>query len=206
MANVDIKAKKCTTPVFRASYPHLFKPNTSFEGQEPKFGITMLFPKNADLSGMKKAAQNALIEKWGSDKTKWPKKLRNPFRDGDAEKDSEEYKGVWFISATSKKQPGVVNQQLEPIISESTDSDGFYAGCFARATLIAFAYDTAGNKGVSFALQNVQKVKDGKPFSGRKSASEDFEVIEDTSEDAENYGGSDESPESGESDESDMGF
>jgi hypothetical protein len=38
----------------------------------------------------------------------------------------------------------------------------------------AFGYDTNGNKGVSFALVNVQKLADGKRLSGNPSAEDEF--------------------------------
>lgn len=174
-------AKKVLTPEFRVSFPAVFKAK-SFEGQEPKYSITMLFDKKADLTGLKKAIQAAAVEKWGEDKAKWPKNLRTPLRDGD-EKELDGYAGHYFVNASSKQKPGLVNQKVEPIISE----DDFYAGCYARATLQAFAYDTAGNKGVSFGLQNIQKLRDGDTFSGRRRPSDEFTAVEDGSDDASNY-------------------
>ena len=183
---MDITKKKCTTPLFRASYCAVFEPK-AFKDQEPKYSLTMLFEKSEDLKELKRAAHNAKIEKWGP-KEKWPKNLKSPFRDGDADKpDSPEYADKIFVSARSKEAPQVVDRN--PKIRLLTTED-FYSGFFARATLIAFAYDTAGNKGVSFALQNVQKWKDGPKLSGRKDASEEFESLEnedDGSENAENY-------------------
>lgn len=184
---MDIEKKKVSgrdCPEFRVSFPHVFEKHSGFEGQEPKFSVVMLFSKKADLSALKRAVQNAAIEKWGP-KEKWPKNLRMPFRDGNEKSDLQGYKDTIFISASSKQRPGVVDQRREPITEES---EGFYAGCYARASLIAFAYDTAGNKGVSFSLQNLQKLRDGEKFSGRRSAEEDFDSVEDGSDDASNYG------------------
>lgn len=182
---MPIEEKKAMTPEFRVSFPHVFEAHTGFEGQEPKFSIVMLFPKKVDLSALKKAAFNAAVEKFGP-KEKWPKNMRMPFRDGDEKADLSGYEGTWFVTATSKQRPGVINQKREPITKED---ESFYAGCYARATLIAFAYDKAGNKGVSFSLQNVQKLRDGEQFSGRRAAADEFDEVEDGSENADNYGG-----------------
>ena len=172
-------AKKITTGEFRVSYANVFEP-TKFEGQTPKYGVTMLFPKGTDLSPMKKLAQEALNEKW-PDKSKRPKGLRNPFRDGDTEKpDVDGYAGMTFVRANSKQKPGVVDRQRNPIFTE----EEFYSGCYARATLTAYAYDHAGNRGVAFGLQNLQKLRDGEEFSGRAKAEDDFEVYEDDSDGA----------------------
>lgn len=166
-------AGKVTTPEFRVSFPSVFKA-TAFENQEPKFSIVMLFDKKTSLAPLKALAKDAIEKKW-PDASKRPKGLRSPFRDGDIEKpDTQGYAGCMFIRATSKMRPGVVDQSVQPIIDESD----FYAGCYARATLTAYAYDTAGNRGVAFGLQNVQKLRDGEPFSGRSKAEDDFDVVE----------------------------
>jgi hypothetical protein len=185
---MDISKKKCTTPEFRVSFPHVFEKHSGFEGQEPKYSIVMLFPKNTDLKDLKRAAFNAATEKWG-EKTKWPKNIRMPFRDGDEKSDLAGYEDTIFVTASSKQKPQVVsNKKVDdqfPRIEKEDET--FYAGCYARATLIAFAYDKAGNKGISFSLQNIQKLKDGEQFSGRKNADDEFDEVEDGSEDASSY-------------------
>ena len=157
------------TPEFRVSFPAVFKPKRQKgdDTSEPKYGLTMLFPKGADLSKLKAAAQEAVKEKWGD---KPPKSLRSPFRD-QGEKEYEGYvEGAVFVSASSKQKPGLVDRQRQDIIDETE----FYPGCYARATLRAFAYDNNGNKGVAFGLNNVQKLRDGDPLGGRTRAQDDF--------------------------------
>lgn len=172
-------AENVMTPEFRVSFPNVFRPQKPLqEGADPKYGLTMLFPKGADLSPLKKAAEAAVAEKWGTDKTKWPKNLRSPFRD-QGEKKFEGYEsGGVFITATSKQKPGLVDGSVQPIIDEAE----FYPGCYARATVRAFAYDAAGNRGVAFGLQNVQKTRDGEPLGGRSRPENDFAPIEDDGE------------------------
>lgn len=199
-----IEKKKCITHEFRVSFPAMITPK-AFEQQEPKYSLVMLFDKKTDLGkpangqavSMKQAAFNAATEKWGA-KEKWPKNLRLPFRDGNERSDTPGYENTIFVTASSKVQPGLVDQGRRPILNERD----FYAGCYARAELIAFAYDKAGNKGVSFSLQNVQKLKDGEPFSGRKNAEDVFDAVEDGSDDMENYGASESNEEATDS----MGF
>lgn len=161
---------KVLTPEFRVSFPSVFQAKSNFDGQEPKYSIVMLFPKTADLSRLKAIAKQALDEKWPGDKK--PKNLRTPLRDGD-EKELEGYAGHIFINCSTKLKPGIVNANRDPIISP----DEFYAGCYARATVNAYAYDTAGNAGVAFGLQNIQKLRDGEPFSGRTKAEDDFDAV-----------------------------
>lgn len=181
MEKMNIELKKCMTPEFRVSFPQVFEPK-GFEGQEPKYSCVMLFDKKTDLAPLKEAAFNAAKEKFG-EKGKWPKNFKLPFRDGDEKADSKGYAGTIFVTASSKKRPGIVDQKLNDIL----DKEELYAGCYARAVLIAFAYDVSGNKGVSFSLQHIQKLRDGEKFSGGKSARDEFTAVNDGSEDAENY-------------------
>jgi hypothetical protein len=173
---------KCLTPKFRVSFPNVFVPKAIQEGQEPFYSIQMLFPKTFDndvdkeaFLNMKRAVQKAIVNKWGSDKAKWPQNMRLPFRDGTEKEGWEGYGSeVIFVNAKSKMKPGIVDQRRKDI----DNSEDFYAGCYARATLTTYAYSKMGNVGVAFGLQNLQFMKDGEPFSGKVKASDDFEVVE----------------------------
>ncbi len=169
-----VEGSKC--PMGRVSFPAVFEPK-SFKGQPAKYSLVLIWPEDTDLKELKRAAHNAAVEKHGKDKTKWPKKFKMPFRSGDEEREGQpEYAGSIFITASSKERPQVVDAKLQPITKED---QSFYAGCYARASLIAFCYDQMGNQGVSFALQNVQKLKDGEKLSGRRNAVDEFEEFED---------------------------
>lgn len=176
MSEKVISYQNVMTPEFRVSYPYLFTPQqpmANSANKDPKYSVVMLFPKGADLSALKKAAEAAIIEKWGADKTKWPKNLRSPFRD-QGEKESDGYvPGAIFVTATSKQKPGVVDAAVQPII----DSSAVYAGCYGRATVRAFAYDNAGNRGVAFGLQNFQKTRDGESLTGRLKPEQEFQPL-----------------------------
>ncbi len=181
---MDIELKKCITPEFRVSFPQIIQPK-AFGKQPAKYSIVMLFPKGTDLVKLKKAAFNAAVEKWGKDKAAWPKNLKMPFRDGNEKSDLMGYEDTIFVSASSKDQPGLIDQRKNDILSEKD----FYAGCYARAQILAFAYDKPefGTRGVSFGLQHVQKTKDGEKFSGRKAATDVFDAIDDGSDEASSY-------------------
>lgn len=184
MEKLPIEKKKCLTPEFRVSFPQVFKAKSFNEG-EAKYSVTMLFDKKTDLTALKRIVAAAAKERFGA-KEKWPKNLRLPFADGN-EKQYDGYKDTIVVRASSKLRPQIVDKNLDEIISE----DDFYAGCYARAELVAFGYDTAGNKGVSFVLNHLQKLRDGQKFSGRKDAVEVFDKVEDASDDPESYSDSD---------------
>lgn len=170
---------KILTPTFRVSFPSVFEPQ-DFNGKLT-YSVTMLFDKSADLSALKAAVKAAAEEKWGK---KVPAGIRNPIRDGAEKAHLDGYDGCMFIRASSKTKPGLVDQNCQEIINPSE----FYAGCIARATVVAFAYDQAGNKGVSFLLSNIQKVADGESFSSRGRAADDFAPVGATSSDEDIFG------------------
>lgn len=192
-----VKGKDC--PEFRVSYENIHKPKAFKQGQDAKYSVTMLFPKKTNLAALRKAADNAATEKWG-DKSRWPKNLRTPFRDGDKESDQPGYAGMIFVRASSKEKPCLVDQRLDQIASDEEGRQKFYSGCYAKASLVAFAYDTEGNRGVSFSLLSVQKTRDGERFGGRRPAAEEFDAVDDGSEDQSAYA------EAGEGEEDSMGF
>lgn len=161
------------TPIFMVSYPSVFAKKMTPSGKE-RYSIQMVFDKDStDLTDLKKAAHQCAVNKWGADKSKWPKNMKSPFRDGDAEDKGDLLVNKFFINASTDYKPDVVDQSLQPILNE----DEFYAGCFARASLVPFAYSTAGNAGVSFGLRNIQKVKDGDRIGGSVDAATEFESL-----------------------------
>ena len=174
------KPKKVNTPPFRVSYANVFKPRENNLSGNSEFGLTALFPKGADLSALYAIAEEAAKTKWPNGV---PKGIRSPFRDqGEKAKQHDDgseslpdgYEaGCTFINMKSVKRPGVVDQNVQPILDESE----FYSGCWAIASVNAYAYDNKGNKGVSIGLINVQKIKDDEALSGRSTPQDDFKPI-----------------------------
>lgn len=159
---------------FRASYVHLDKPHAVKAGDKETFGITMLLPKDQDLTGktldgqsrtFQQAMKNAKLITFGP-KENWPEGLESPISDGDAPqyKDNDGYKGHWIIKATSNadNQPGVADEDGVPM-----DPKKLYSGCYARAYVFARVWTWGKKQGVHFILDHVQKLADGKPFGGK---------------------------------------
>lgn len=168
---------KLITPEAILSYPSLFTARPGMNGGEAKFGCTLVFPPGTDLTEMRKAAMDTLTEKYGDKTAGMVKtgKLKLPFRaDGD-EKGYPE--GSIFINVRSKTAPGIVDAKREKI----TDPAVIYPGSIVRASVASFAYDTSGNKGVTFFLNNIQKVRDGARLDGRRAAEDEFDIVEDPS-------------------------
>ena len=169
-------ADSLLTPTFRLSFPQLFEPK-SFKNGDPKFSLVMLFEQGTDISTLKAAAKAVAINKWGADKL--PANLTNPFRDGSEKEHLDGYEaGVTFVGAKANAEypPDVVDHAKQEIIVRKE----IYAGCYCRAVVTPFAYDAAGNKGVSFGLRAVQKVGDGPSFGGGGSELFDELPVSDT--------------------------
>jgi hypothetical protein len=173
---------KVNTPAFRVGYPNVFKPKKNELNGQNEFSVVALFKKGENLDKLKAVAQEAIVAKWGKDKNQWPTNLRSPFRDqADRAKTIEGKRvlpqgyedGAIYLNLKSRQAPGVVNGNLDAIIEESE----FYAGCFAIASVNAYAYDNKGNRGVSFGLINLQKVKEGDPLGNRTRPTDDFVAV-----------------------------
>lgn len=191
-------SESLTTPKFRVSYPHLFTPRAIKPGDPAKFQITMLFPDDPEspkgsctIADLKKAALAAAYEKWGeTDATKKRIKsgaIKMPFIVPTEEQIGEgKYpEGTTLVlrcNSPEKSPPGVVDRfrgpdgKAVPIV----DADVLYAGCYARASVRAFAYDRPDAKGVTFALNNVQKLGEGERFDGRRKAADEFDALDDS--------------------------
>lgn len=79
-----------------------------------------------------------------------------------------------YINARSTKRPGVVDRAAKPILDVEEE---VYPGCLVNVSLFAFGYENSGNTGITFGLNNVQKVKDGTRLDGRKAAEEEFDAM-----------------------------
>lgn len=181
---------KVMTPQFRASFASVFQPKrvANDDKAEPQYSVVMLFAKGADIASLKNAAQRALEDKFGPEKVKKlvaSKKLKTPFKDqatlvdknGDMHAGCEA--GAIYIQANRKQKdgpPGIVDEKVQDII----DQDEFYSGCYARATVEAYAWEhRTGGTGVSFALHNIQRLKHGDRLGGGGKAkpSDEFEAM-----------------------------
>lgn len=168
---------KVITGKVRFSYANVFEPK-SINGSDPKYSVSLIIPKNdkATIDRIKAAIE--LAKKEGISKLggKIPANLKTPLRDGDVDRpDDEAYADSYFINANSAVRPGIVDANLQSII----DTTEFYSGCYGRASIVFYAYNANGNRGVACGLQNLQKLKDGEPLGGRARAEDDFGAFED---------------------------
>ena len=107
-------AVKVTTGVARASYVNITEPK-SINGSKPKYSSSLIIPKSdkATIKLIEDAIEQAIQEGVGKFGGKIPPRgsLKLPLRDGDTERDDEDYAGAYFINANSTFQPGVVDRE-----------------------------------------------------------------------------------------------
>lgn len=167
---------KIITPPFRAAFVGLFRPSAPRDNPDAKkkYSIRAVFVD--DISELKKAAAQCVADKWGKNP---PKNLRSPFREN-SELDNPvagvpDDAIVMTFSANEDRRPGLVDKDLQDIIDETE----VYSGAWFRAQVRPYAYETSGNRGVAFGLENVQKLKDDAPLGGgRMPASKAFTKAE----------------------------
>ncbi len=183
------------TPVATISYPHVDNPQPGpppKPGEAPKpgkYSAAFLFAHGTDLSELKAAAIEAARTKFGAsiktangtivpiEKAFDLDLLKSPFRTDALRKGYPE--GTVYINARSDQKPGAAyayagTDGKPALVPAEKIKDEFYAGAQVRASVTAFGYDREGNKGVSFALNNIQKIADGERIDGRVAAENEF--------------------------------
>lgn len=167
---------KVITGKVRFSYVNIFKSRAFQSGQDAKYSVCLLIPKDAKATvkkiraAIEEAIQEGIASKWGGKK---PGNLKLPLRDGDDERADEapEYEGMFFLNANSTQKPGIVDKDLNEIL----DPDEVYSGSWGRASINFYPFNTNGNKGVGVGLNNIQKLKDDERLgAARASAETDF--------------------------------
>lgn len=172
-ATKEAPATKVVTSLVRFSYMHVWEPAAIEEGQDKKYSVSLIIPKSDKelierINNAIAAAKEQGKGKWGG---KIPAKLKLPLRDGDEERPEDEaYKNSYFINATAKTKPGLVDKDRQAII----DAGDLYSGCYGRASITFYPFDVSGNKGIACGLNHIQKIKDGEPLGGRSRAEDDF--------------------------------
>jgi len=170
-----------------SAYCYLLKAQPAMEkGKPDQYSITLMWDEdeegepNPKLAKLRNAIEEVAVAKFGKDA---PKKLKSgqlssPLRPGSDKEGTnaeEDFAGKVFMTLRSTDKPQVVDADLEPIM----DSMDVYSGVIGRADIWLYAYDKAGNKGVSCIINSFQKLDDGERKSGRRPASAAFGDLED---------------------------
>lgn len=169
--------KVITGPNTRWSYANVWEAK-SINGGTPKFSVSLIIPKSdiKTINTIKAAVEAAYKE--GEAKLRGNSRtvpalsaIKTPLRDGDTERpDDEAYKNAYFVNANATTAPGIVDADLNPILSRSE----IYSGVYGRASITFYAFNSSGNRGIACGLNNLQKIRDGEPLGSKASAESDF--------------------------------
>lgn len=168
---------KVITGMVRFSYANVWEPK-SINGGDEKYSVSLIIPKTdtktiAEIKAAIEAAKEEGKAKFGG---KIPGNIKLPLRDGDVDRpDDEAYSNSYFINANSKDRPQIVDKNVKPILEQGE----FYSGCYGKASITFYAFNSNGNKGIAVGLGNLQKISEGEPLSGRTRAENEFTTIED---------------------------
>ena len=173
-------ATQIITGKTRLAFARLVEPGRANDEAPLKFSCVFLIPKsdeekiNAIRAAIKAAYELGLTKLKGNKKNAPSfEEIKKPLKDGDDKKyaEYEGYAGHYVITASANldDKPRVVDLNMRDV-----EPKEIYSGMYARAYLTFYAYNTAGNQGISVGINDVQKICDGPRFDGRKKAEDVF--------------------------------
>lgn len=160
----------------RFAYLNCWRPIPQYNGSQ-KYSIVIVIDKE-DKETIRKIEQTIdyvkeeSLQLWGG---KIPINLKLPLHDGDEEKPGNNaFKNAFYINAKSKEAPQIVDKMVQPIL----DQTEVYSGCYGKVSVTFYSYNFGGAKGIAAWLGNIQKLKDGEPFTAKIGAEQEFQVEE----------------------------
>ena len=178
MANSVQKRPVLLTPKFRVAFPQVEVKKIFQEGQTGRYSCVALFTPT-EFSEKEKGQWAALIgacNKLAVEHFKKPMKeldrsvYKIPFHKGE---EKQQYAGfgagvIYFTMSAYTRKPRI----LDVDGATELESDAFYPGCYARASVNPFANDKW--KSISIGMNSLQKLREGERLDGATSAEEDF--------------------------------
>lgn len=185
-ATRDDKATRVVTGKnTRFSYCNVREPR-SINGGTPRYGTSLLIPKTDRVTV--KALHDAVKAAYEKGKDKLKNKngtvppmeaIKLPIRDGDTERpDDPAYAGCLFVNASSDTAPRLYDADAVELLDRSE----IYSGCYGKASINFYAFNTNGNRGIACGLNGLQKLRDGEPLGGRGDVRADFIAAKDDDE------------------------
>lgn len=173
--NKRINDTTCRIGEVRFSYVQVLETKPDLNGK-PKYSVCLLIPKEnkaaVDMltSCIEAARDIGKASKWGGKIPPAAKGLK--LRDGDTEKDDDDYAGCWFInaSANADHKPFARVREDDGETYDALTRDEVYSGSYGAAVVNFYPYDAGAAKGVACGLIGIVKTRDGERLSGGISA------------------------------------
>lgn len=133
----------------------------------------LLDADHPQLSELRKAITKVKTDKWGADKSEWPRGKHPLVQNGDTRKDKKGYKGRFFLRPSTQTPVPVVDPK-----GKTFNAQMVRGGMFANVAIRIAVWEFEGDEGTSIYLQGVQIDTKKKPlnFGGGKSVSQMFKM------------------------------
>jgi len=154
----------------RASYPHLDKAWKKNEGDNAKFSLTALAPKETHEEA-KKLLVDEINKLLTSSKIGKLASEHKFVRNGD-DSGKDENEGMWVIKASENRRPSCRDQKKNLVEVEEI-ADMFYPGCVVNVMLRPWAQNNTHGKKINANLIAVQFVRDAERFGDAPIDDED---------------------------------
>lgn len=193
------------------SYPALAEPE-AFGDQAEKFKATFVITDENQVKEVQAAALEVGKAYFGADVAKKIRSGKIKFAVKKSGEEDSYPEGSYYIRTTSKNQPGLVSiypskddpKKPARIEGKREIEEAFYPGAIVNASLVVTTYDRPDSKGITFFLNNVQKVRDGERLDSRVRAEDEFDVDADAVVGLEDFEAAEDEPASDEDDLGDL--
>lgn len=177
---VNEETNEVHTPKGRMIYPNLLEPRAIKDdpNSKPKFGVSLLLPKTANIDALKKLVADTAEKEFGK---QWQSKAKRlpllKTTDYERLKDyADEYPLFLRASANPDLPPFIFGANAKPFAGDASD---IYSGRWAVCAVRAYAFNKVGNTGVAFGLQRIQLLDHDEPIAGaRVATASGFEAAE----------------------------
>jgi len=166
---------KLMTPVGRAAYAWLSKPDAKFNPDKPSYKLTLILDEGPEADALEKKIIEAGKQAAEKDGVKLKKNFGIPIKrydDDDEDKRKDEFKDKVRFSFKSPKKPLQVDSKKNPLPA----SIFVASGDDVRASISVAAWSSPLGSGLSVYLNGVQLVAKNSTGGG---SSDDFDEIED---------------------------
>lgn len=169
----DTEGLTAITCVVRLQFVHVEKAHKPKDSNnEPYYSVAGMIPAGADTTALQTIAAKAWNDSPFSKSRGAPKFVPVKKQAALADKYDGFGMGEIYFDCKTKNAVSVYGPDMKPL-----PVDQLYAGCWARVKVRAYAYDKAGNWGVGFGLQSIQKIADDTKFAGGGDAADGFEAV-----------------------------
>ena len=146
----------------RLSFADIWQPKAFNPGSPPKYSCNFLPDKETQGDQIKAIEKKMAEMAMDFFNGKPPKGIKRCLGDGE-DKAYEGYDGQMFISASSKRQPEIIDRDKSPLVELD---DKPYSGCYVNAVIGLWVQDNQYGKRVNANLDVIQFQSDGERFGG----------------------------------------